>query len=914
MTCGPGCGRKIFRTGAVVEMHTAWTIIRKAAEKLDHLLFSFLLRGMSPQAISAITGDHDRRSRDFGRKATWRQFQEAAQGKRLILLGLDGVAPGFIARYQKQFDIACVYAFSGARKVESYRGIPVKDMDTFHKDIYGGNNVYLIASSYSVSEYAAYLEGQGITDYFCYLAMESRRWPYRLRRPLVRFRYRFLYQAFHRDGLFTNYVLFPIAALLRKLHVPGFYPKVRNIRSVKDRHAGERCFIIATGPSLWVEDVELLRDEITFSVNGIFKLYGQTTWRPTYYALCDPYVYLDYLKKGYPMDLDELSEREAFLPLRLEKALRGNAHRKKTVLVPVCYLNHMLSDKKTRLHYSDDPVWGFYNLRTVACFCANLAQYMGFREIYLLGTDCDYITNGQHFSDEKSPNLLEYDQLRKAQDLLITAFSFLEQEMGRRGIAVFNATRGGALEVFPRVALEDVLGVAPVRAGHEDPQEDAAADGGQAGAAPPEPDTPEPAEDAAHLEDTDIDVSVIMLTYDHERYVGQALDSILSQKTSYRYEILVGDDASRDDTAEILKRYAQEHPDVIRLFLHRENVGASRNAWELFKNARGRYIANLEGDDYWTSTEKLEKQIRFLEESPEYIGCTHACRWVNQFGKALMSIAVNNGQRCTGDYTIDDLKDGMWQLPGQTGALVYRNIYPDCPKLAQEMILLDRMQCDRSIALLLASYGPIRCFPEVMSHYRHVVDGTASHSTRYKHDIRRKQEMIRYLQKLEGYTEPLLGEAVEFGARKRRIFVDAIQHCWPDISEDEKLVLDQMMRESGDEGQYRELYSATQDRLRLQAERTTVERFKRTVSGMVLYLPRALKRAFKRVRDRWFSPVLEASKQEAARSRSLARQIDRTDRRVAYLETMLEQQAQQLAGLTCGPADTEDDGMGGCDG
>lgn len=127
-----------------------------------------------------------------------------------------------------------------------------------------------------------------------------------------------------------------------------------------------------------------------------------------------------------------------------------------------------------------------------------------------------------------------------------------------------------------------------------------------------------------------MDVSVIMLTYCHERYIRKALDSVLVQKTQLRYEILIGDDASQDGTQTIIKEYAERYPDVIKPIFHTESLGATRNANSLIQKAKGKYIAELEGDDYWSDPLKMQKQWEFLESNPQYIGCCSKCIVVDE--------------------------------------------------------------------------------------------------------------------------------------------------------------------------------------------------------------------------------------------------------------------------------------------
>ena len=121
-------------------------------------------------------------------------------------------------------------------------------------------------------------------------------------------------------------------------------------------------------------------------------------------------------------------------------------------------------------------------------------------------------------------------------------------------------------------------------------------------------------------------VSVICITYNHEAYIGEALESFLAQKTDFAVEILVNDDASTDRTAEIVRAYAERFPDRIRAFLQTENQFSKGGNIEndiLLPHARGKYVAFCEGDDYWSNPEKLQRQVDFLERHPDYSACTH---------------------------------------------------------------------------------------------------------------------------------------------------------------------------------------------------------------------------------------------------------------------------------------------------
>lgn len=113
-------------------------------------------------------------------------------------------------------------------------------------------------------------------------------------------------------------------------------------------------------------------------------------------------------------------------------------------------------------------------------------------------------------------------------------------------------------------------------------------------------------------------VSIVCITYNHEPYLRQALDSFLMQKTSFAYEIVLAEDCSTDGTREICMEYAAMYPDIIHYIWSENNVGAVENEARAIRAAKGKYIALCEGDDYWTDPKKLQKQVDFLESHPEY--------------------------------------------------------------------------------------------------------------------------------------------------------------------------------------------------------------------------------------------------------------------------------------------------------
>lgn len=118
-------------------------------------------------------------------------------------------------------------------------------------------------------------------------------------------------------------------------------------------------------------------------------------------------------------------------------------------------------------------------------------------------------------------------------------------------------------------------------------------------------------------------VSVAMLAYNHGAFIREALESVLVQKTDFPIQIVIAEDCSPDDTREIILDYQKRYPKIIKLLLQVENVGAWQNNIDLFGHLDGSYIAALEGDDYWTDSLKLQKQVDFLEKNTDYSLCFH---------------------------------------------------------------------------------------------------------------------------------------------------------------------------------------------------------------------------------------------------------------------------------------------------
>lgn len=113
-------------------------------------------------------------------------------------------------------------------------------------------------------------------------------------------------------------------------------------------------------------------------------------------------------------------------------------------------------------------------------------------------------------------------------------------------------------------------------------------------------------------------VSVLIITYNQERYIAECIDSIINQKADFLFEVVIADDCSTDGTSKISKNYQEKFPDKIIYFRQEKNLGIVKNYIYGLKNCRGKYIAQCAGDDYWIDESKLSKQVAFLEHNSEY--------------------------------------------------------------------------------------------------------------------------------------------------------------------------------------------------------------------------------------------------------------------------------------------------------
>ena len=168
----------------------------------------------------------------------------------------------------------------------------------------------------------------------------------------------------------------------------------------------------------------------------------------------------------------------------------------------------------------------------------------------------------------------------------------------------------------------------------------------------------------------EIIVSVCVITYNHCDYIRQCLDGILMQKVDFPIEIIINDDCSTDGTREIIQEYERNHPELFVATYQKENQYSKgirgMFARFCFPKARGKYIALCEGDDYWTDSLKLQKQVDFLEKHSEYVMCSHMCdRFCDMTGELVRKMSDNDV-----NYSLTEFLKGEWYY--QTLSVLFR--------------------------------------------------------------------------------------------------------------------------------------------------------------------------------------------------------------------------------------------------
>lgn len=241
-------------------------------------------------------------------------------------------------------------------------------------------------------------------------------------------------------------------------------------------------------------------------------------------------------------------------------------------------------------------------------------------------------------------------------------------------------------------------------------------------------------------------LSIVTTTYNQEKYIRQALDSFVNQKTNFPFEVVISDDCSTDSTRKIISEYANKYPDIVKPIFNEKNLGPMDNLIETLSLITSEYVALCDGDDYWTDNDKLQKQVDFLDAHKDYSICFHKTKIFfenSEFEDVSWPVSYKQ------DSDLNDLlKENI--IPANT--VVYRWIYRNDIKL-RDIFPKDIVPADYYIHLMHAEKGKIRYIDEEMSHYRRHDKGmwwlTATPDGKNEFNIKYGKKFIKFYNEIE---------------------------------------------------------------------------------------------------------------------------------------------------------------------
>lgn len=275
---------------------------------------------------------------------------------------------------------------------------------------------------------------------------------------------------------------------------------------------------------------------------------------------------------------------------------------------------------------------------------------------------------------------------------------------------------------------------------------------------------------------TEVLVSIICLTYNHEKYIQEALDGFVNQRTSFDYEIIVHDDASTDGTQKIVKEFEKKYPKLFNNIYQTENQHSKRKPVfrSLLQKAKGKYIAICEGDDYWIDVEKLEKQVSILEANPDCAACCCNELVIDGDGKPFKSQSLY--------YEAHDVKHDVSYLYDNckfshtAGLLIKKSIYPHDDDEKSNAYFKFRANGDMKWAALIAANGKMYHIAETMAVYRCVLKGGDSWSARnFGKNI--NLDTYNQLENIRNYFKEYYGFEISYQGYYNRLTKSAIIFC-----------------------------------------------------------------------------------------------------------------------------------------
>lgn len=246
-------------------------------------------------------------------------------------------------------------------------------------------------------------------------------------------------------------------------------------------------------------------------------------------------------------------------------------------------------------------------------------------------------------------------------------------------------------------------------------------------------------------------LSIVMTVYNHAEYIEKAIQSILEQKITYSYEVLIGEDCSTDNTREILKKIEITLPPNFHIYYRESNMGMgpNGNAYDLYQRAIGKYVIALEGDDFWINPQKLQRQISYLENNNDYIAVAHNTLVVDDKGTRRTDYVYPECK--TTNYSFQDYANEI--LAGQLTTVMRRN--PNNLIGYKDYTSKVKFAGDQKMNFVLLCNGKVKCIQEIWSAYRYVPEHGTSYSAVLKEDDEFCLRRLHFYEELWNFSKKI---------------------------------------------------------------------------------------------------------------------------------------------------------------
>lgn len=259
-------------------------------------------------------------------------------------------------------------------------------------------------------------------------------------------------------------------------------------------------------------------------------------------------------------------------------------------------------------------------------------------------------------------------------------------------------------------------------------------------------------------------VTVIVYTYNHKNYIRQCIDSVLAQITDFEYLVLIHDDCSTDGTITILEEYEKKYKNVKVIYENENQYSKGVYLFSIVKPyLKTKYIAGIEGDDYWINSNKLQKQYSFLQKHPEYIAVGHMTNAIDKNGNKVRCFLNTR----PGDYTEKD--NEKWQLYAHYSSYFFRNIFDKMNNNLFDEFVNVKAPGDRKYPVLFLHFGKLFVLSEVYSTYRYMSNPDSFTSNK---ENQRLEKIYMEYESLGEFAN-LLGLNIKYNKIKNKVLLQS---------------------------------------------------------------------------------------------------------------------------------------------